>query len=215
VRHAWRYRQLFETALKQRRVFERLGRMEKRMNWGRLRAEKWKRSVGNILGLWEGWCVFPQESQEWFASVFNNPPLSAEEEAEEARAREEAAAGKGRSKWKAVEVVAPKEEEEGVAAGDKAAGDEEEDVDGEPMEEDGDVDGEPMEDEDEDVDGVPMEEDVDGEPMQEDDKPPPPASSNPPPSSEEPQAKPPASLVGQPRRRPRAVDMFADSDEED
>jgi len=203
VRHAWRYRQLFEAALKQRCVFEGLGRMERKMNWGRLRAEKWKRSVGNMLSLWEGWCVFPQESQEHFVNMFNNPPLSAKEE-QNAKDKEAAAAvEKGKSKWKTVEEIA------------KEVVDIEE-VDGEPMEED--LDGEPMDDEDldgvpmddDDMDGVPMEEDVDGEPLLEA-----PPRIEPIPEvkpSEEPKPEP---IGGKPRRRPKAVDMFADSDEED
>jgi U2-associated protein SR140 len=218
VRHAWRYRQLFEAALKQRHVFEGMGKMERKMKWGRLRAEKWKRSVGNILSLWEGWCVFPQESQEWFVNVFNNPPLSAKEEEElRKKEEEEKSTEKGRSKWKAVEV-APKDVKE------------EEEMDGEPMQEDEDVDGEPMVD-DEDVDGVPMEEDVDGEPMEDDmdgepmeedmgNEPPAPASSERPPPTEAPPedskvVKADTAPVGKPRRRPRAVDMFADSDDSD
>ncbi|ORY62673.1 uncharacterized protein BCR38DRAFT_439444 [Pseudomassariella vexata] len=76
VRHSWRFRQLFETSLRERKVFEHLGRTAERLNWGRLRAEKWKRSVGLVLGLWEGWCVFPAESQELFAKSFESPPSS-------------------------------------------------------------------------------------------------------------------------------------------
>ena len=204
VRHAWRYRQLFEVALKQRCVFEGLGRMERKMNWGRLRAEKWKRSVGNMLSLWEGWCVFPQESQEHFVTKFNNPPLSAKEE-QEAKDKEAAAvAEKGKSKWKTVEETA------------KEAVDDTEEADGEPMEED--VDGEPMDDEDvdgvpmedDDFDGVPIEEDVDEEPILHE---PPPIE----PAAEVKRAVEarPEPVGGQPRRRPKAVDMFADSDEED
>jgi U2-associated protein SR140 len=213
VRHAWRYRQLFEIALKQRQVFEGLGRMERKMNWGRLRAEKWKRSVGNILSLWEGWCVFPQGSQEHFVSVFNNPPLTVKEE-REAREKETVVADKGKSKWKAVEV-APKEAVEEDIVEEPW---EQDDVDGESMEED--VDGVPM---DEEVDGEPMEEDIDGEPMEEDE------SNEPPCPDDHPttdggtiENKPSPSLtkldeaqVGQARPRPKAVDMFADSDDED
>jgi len=202
VRHAWRYRQLFEAALKHRHVFEGLGRMERKMNWGRLRGEKWKRSVGNILSLWEGWCVFPQESQEWFVSCFNNPPLTAKEEIEAKRKEEEEQAEKGKSRWKTVEVAAKENVENNEEVDD-------EDVDGEPME-DEDVDGEPMA-EDEDVDGEPMEEDFDGEPMDEDKDVP-----EPPPQEEiKPIVKADTAPVGQPRRRPRAVDMFADSDDSD
>jgi U2-associated protein SR140 len=209
VRHAWRYRQLFETALRQRRVFEDLGRMERKMNWGRLRAEKWKRSVGNLLSLWEGWCVFPQESQERFVRVFNNPPLTEKEE-REAREKEKAVEDKGKSRWKAVEV-APKE----MSAAEETM--EEEDVDGEPMEQDEDVDGEPMVEDDEDVDGVPMEEDESNDsPMAASPEPPPAAESTP--VESKPSILPvkaDSAPVGQRRRRPLAVDMFADSDDED
>lgn len=218
VRHAWRYRQLFETALKQRKVFEGLGRMERKMNWGRLRAEKWKRSVQNLLSLWEGWCVFPAESQEHFVQVFNNPPLTTQEE-QEAREKESATQDKGKSKWKAVEVAAkePPQSKDVDTGTTEAAVDE--DVDGEPMD---DVDGEPM---DEDIDGEPMDEDVDGQPMDDEDvdgeqmetvK----SSPEPMPAVESKPLEHPSTLpgkvgsVGQHRRRPRAVDMFADSDDE-
>ncbi|KAE8440535.1 hypothetical protein EG329_007262 [Mollisiaceae sp. DMI_Dod_QoI] len=208
VRHAWRYRQLFESALKQRHVFENLGRMERKINWGRLRAEKWKRSVGNILSLWEGWCVFPQESQEWFVNVFNNPPLTAKEELDAKRKEEEEGEKeKSKSRWKAVET---QQEESAPAI--------EEDVDGEPMvEDDEDVDGEPMA-EDEDVDGEPMmeDDDMDVEPMRENSPPnviTSPQLDGPPPEEKTP-VKADNTPVGGPRRRPRAVDMFADSDDE-
>ena len=203
VRHAWRYRQLFETALKQRNVFEGLGRMERKMNWGKLRAEKWKRSVGNMLSLWEGWCVFPQESQEHFVTVFNNPPMTMKEE-QEARQRDTAVADKGKSKWKTVEVTAKEEiVPEAEVDGEPM---EEDDVDGEPMDDD-DVDGVPMEDEDEDIDGMPMDEDVEETlPVEEAD----PA----PPEPKLVEVKKDAPPV-QTRKRPKAVDMFADSDDED
>jgi U2-associated protein SR140 len=212
VRHAWRYRQLFETALRQRHVFENMGRLEKKMNWGRLRAEKWKRSVGNVLSLWEGWCVFPQESQDHFVDVFNNPPVAKEEETPKTDGLME---GKGKSKWKAVKVSTdragpPAEAGEGVK-------DAKDDVDGVPLADGDDVDGEPM-DEDEDVDGEPMEEDDDenanGEPMEEDEdyEPPPPdlppAVDN---SGNPGQPVPGPSPARTTRTRPKAVDMFADS----
>lgn len=207
VRHAWRYRQLFEAALKHRHVFEKLGRLERKMNWGRLRAEKWKRSVGNLLTIWEGWCVFPQESQEHFVSVFNNPPMTAKEEAD-AKRKEEEVTEKGKSRWKTVEVAKKPAE----TAEDMQEDAMDEDVDGEPMMDDEDVDGVPMEYDD--VDGEPMmeDEDMDGEPMQED------GPSAPPPDANMPApvaVKVATAPVTQPRRRPRAVDMFADSDDDE
>lgn len=104
VRHAWRYRQLLEAALKARRSFEGLGQLPERLSWGRLRAEKWKRSIGLVLSLWEGWCVFPNDSQELFVRSFESPP-SLHKEAEELKDQaKRAAAGGGR--WKTVDATA-------------------------------------------------------------------------------------------------------------
>jgi len=224
IRHAWRYRQLFESALRSHKVFEHLGRLEKELGWGRLKAEKWKRSIGNLLHLWEGWCVFPQTSQEHFVQVFEKPPLTEKELAEEKeKAEAENAAGvfgaKGKSRWKTVEEDAsggkfdpskPPEpvenkmdiDHDGVPMADEDA----ENLDGEPM---SDIDGVPMEDSDlEDVDGQPLEEDEpaperretrqDGE------------AQKPPEQQPEPEPEPPAR-----KRRPKAEDMFADSDSEE
>ncbi|KAK4199745.1 hypothetical protein QBC40DRAFT_328183 [Triangularia verruculosa] len=74
IRHAWRYRQLFENALRSHKTFEKLGMMVDKLGWGRFRADKWKRSVELVLSLWEGWCVFPVETHEHFVNSFNNPP---------------------------------------------------------------------------------------------------------------------------------------------
>jgi U2-associated protein SR140 len=98
IRHAWRYRQLFEAELRSRRTFEQLGLMADKLNWGRLRADKWKRSVGLVLSLWEGWCVFPVETHESFVSSFENPPALKKEASE-------AEAGRKAGRWKTVEAV--------------------------------------------------------------------------------------------------------------
>lgn len=166
VRHAWRYRALFEASLTSRKIFAFLGRLEKTLKWGRLRAEKWKRSVNNILQLWEGWCVFPGAAQEKFVEDFNKPPLTKEEEETEAREQKERERSKhaqgAKSRWKAVDINEKAAEAPSIPA----------DVDGDPMDEDADVDGAPMGDIDgmpmDDLDGAPME-DVDGEAMPEDD----------------------------------------------
>ena len=235
VRHAWRYRQLFEAALKRHKTFEHLGRLDKRMNWGRLRAEKWKRSVQSVLTLWEGWCVFPQVSQEHFGSAFANPPLTKEEEAAKKASEEaEKAAEKAKSRWKTVDERTAEREAEMV----KRAAEEEEDkmdVDGEPMvEDDGDLDGEPMQEDDDN-------DDVDGEPMadsdDDDDQPSIPAAreadaepkaelsrrealaasiaarlgKGPGPEAHQKAASPAAAAR---TRRPKAADMFADSESE-
>ena len=223
VRHAWRYRALFENSLKARKTFEHLGRLEKEMRWGRLRVEKWRRSVSNTLCLWEGWCVFPQVSQDHFVEVFNDPPLtSAEKEAAVAAERtENIATNAAKSKWKAVDENAS--EEQRLDAQERhQMPDDAMDVDGMQMAEDG-LDGQSLDD----VDGDPME-DVDGEPMEdsmdeEDDQ----DVREPSTAGESSTTQNVADLsnrddqgrqaeVSQPakKRRPRAEDMFADSDDD-
>lgn len=225
VRHAWRYRQLFEAALKRHKTFEHLGRLDKRMNWGRLRAEKWKRSVQSVLALWEGWCVFPQASQEYFGSVFANPPLTKEEEAAKKASDEaEKAAEKAKSRWKTVDERTAEREAE---IAQRAEEEDKMEVDGEPMADDGDSDGVLMEDED-----------FDGEPMvdSDEDQPSVPGAKD---AEEQPRAelsrrealaasiaaklgkgpRPEAEKAASPAtaartRRPKAADMFADSDSE-
>ena len=90
------------------------------------------------------------------------------------------------------------------------------DVIGEPIDED-DIGGEPIDEDD--IEGEPIDEDdVAGEPMGEDeavgDKLPP-APTDQPTVGTENKSKEERSQAGQPRRRMRAVDMFADSDDSD
>jgi len=229
VRHAWRYRQLFETALRERNTFESLGSMADKYNWGRLRAEKWKRSVGLVLSLWEGWCVFPAETQEYFVKSFENPPQlrKAEKEAEEIQQRKSA-----NGRWKPVAEtpqalpVSQKPESRGASP----------DEDVNRVLETGDTDGEIAysfmgysEDEGGESDG-----DIDGEPVGDVEAPQPVTVSQPqtqggrdgvastsPLESNKPETS--AAVAGfqmtgtksGPRKRMRAVDMFADSGSED
>lgn len=262
VRHSWRYRQLFESALRERRVFEHLGMTAERLGWGRLRADKWKRSVGLILSLWEGWCVFPAETQELFVKSFENPPslataaAAAAKKAESQRQKQDASAASneeeiekkaGGGRWKTVDAdpgkgFKPVSTDPAAAYDPTAEGgamDIDNDIDGEAMDEgyddlddedvlmDSDIDGKPMsEDEDEGGEGG-----MDGEPMEEDtmpSQPPAPAPASPPPPpqpQEQPQEKQEAAAAAAPvgtkrppekptpRRRMRAVDMFADDED--
>ncbi|KAJ5211755.1 uncharacterized protein N7498_003401 [Penicillium cinerascens] len=215
VRHAWRYRQLFEAALRAHKVFEHLGRLEKDLNWGRLKAEKWKRSVGTLLHLWEGWCVFPQSSQEHFVQMFEQPPLADEEiqkEKEKAEAERAASAfSKSKSRWKTVD------DDSAAEKFDPSKQAEAEDRSHLPTQQIGLAEDESMSD----IDGVPMEDsdlemaDEDVEPMEEDQ--PPPGGDD---TKEKPHVQPqqipelqePSSQ--RPRRaRPKAEDMFASDSE--
>ena len=225
VRHAWRYRALFENSLKLQKTFQYLGGVDRELGWGRLKAEKWKRSVQSLLSMWEGWCVFPQASQEGFVEGFVNPPglkqMKGEAEMEEERKKKNVG---GVGKWKSVEDGGG-----GGVAKDEKGDAEMEDVDGAPM-----VD----EDEDAEFDGVPMEdddmlmgtdEDLDGEPMVD--------SSDEEAQTTQPIAevqggekglkevvegrlsenRSPADSKQNPvkRQRPKAVDMFADESDEE
>ncbi|KAI0540320.1 hypothetical protein GGR58DRAFT_461673 [Xylaria digitata] len=199
VRHAWRYRQLFETSLKQAKVFENLGLLAERLNWGRLRAEKWKRSVGLVLSLWEGWCAFPNDAQQFFTQTFENPPSAKKEELPEDP--------KKGGRWKTVEAgpsvsngnkgFLPVSIDSGVELKDGSVADVD-DLDGEVMDEGMDVDVEL----DSDIDGVPMDEDGDTDSVRYVSAP-----AN--------DGAPPSGRPRQPGRRMRAVDMFADSDNSD
>ncbi|KAI1473016.1 uncharacterized protein F4812DRAFT_36134 [Daldinia caldariorum] len=233
VRHAWRYRQLFETSLKDSNVFEILGLTAERLNWGRLRADKWKRSVKLVLSLWEGWCAFPHESQQLFNETFENPPSAKKEEQIDETAK--------KGKWKPVEAgasVTTQTEGKGfvsLSTAGELRHDEEtskmeiDDVDGEAMDEDMFINEADM---DTDIDGVPMDDSEDGEPMDEsvvtvaerdgsaanaEDK----ARESNEGKGNEGKDKASSSNLSteqstesQTRRRMRAVDMFADSDNE-
>ncbi|KAJ2980429.1 hypothetical protein NUW58_g6945 [Xylaria curta] len=215
VRHAWRYRQLFETSLKQAKVFENLGLIAERLKWGRLRAEKWKRSVGLVLSLWEGWCAFPNDAQQFFTQTFENPPSAKKEELPEGP--------KKGGRWKTVEAGSsasndnrgflPVSMDSGVEPQDGEV-DDVDDLDGEAIDEDMDVDVEL----DSDIDGVPMDEDDTAAMDQESGA----AAAG---TDETDSARHATTLANdavpsskqpqQPRRRMRAVDMFADSDSSD
>jgi U2-associated protein SR140 len=126
-----------------------------------------------------------------------------------------------KGKWKTVEdtqvrmlPVSTAVEEEDDVPGEAI---DEDDIIGEPVEED-DVEGEPIDEDD--IEGEPIDEDeVIGEPMDEDEavgsEPPPPAPSEQTPAESGNKVQGDSCRAGPPRRRMRAVDMFADSDDSD
>ncbi|KAK4893467.1 hypothetical protein LTR27_008149 [Elasticomyces elasticus] len=160
ARNAWKFRQLFEAGFKAQRTFERLGKLDRELAWGKLKGEQWKRRVGAIFAIWEGWSVFGSEVHETLRQSFLEPPLSEEEIRAEQQTKEaeekKKQADKMKAKFKRVDVL------EGGSASPAPAVGMADDVDGQPMD---DIDGAPMF---EDVDGAPME-DVDGAPMLEED----------------------------------------------
>ncbi|KAK6348404.1 hypothetical protein TWF718_006200 [Orbilia javanica] len=178
VRNVWRYRQYFDQRLREGKIFEGLAEVGDKENWGKIRQEKWRRSIQVILSLWENWNIFPQTSHEALRVAFSEPvapqPAAAAPEIPKPEAAPSSSATK--SRWRTVpedqETDKPKfnpyladsieNEPENENVDGEELIDDDDDVDGEPMEEDEDVDGEPIV-EDEDEDGEPMVEDEDEE----------------------------------------------------
>lgn len=219
IRHAWRYRALFEAALRQQKVFERLGRVERDLGWGKMRGERWRHSIHSIFHTWEGWSVFPSAALEEFLNKFNNPRLSEKEkiavEAEEKRKEQESQRSKSSSKWRSVQEEAMTQMKEDLDMAD---------VDGTA------VDGDDSDTEmrhvspDPDVDGWSMpdssdEEDNAGATKTDDQAPEPVHEPIPSPEKTSQATKTPAVKIDMAQsvrsRRPRAVDMFGDEDEID
>lgn len=61
ARNAWKYRQLFEAGLIHQKTFERLGKLGTELSWGRMKAEQWKRKIEAVFGIWENWSVFSSD----------------------------------------------------------------------------------------------------------------------------------------------------------
>ncbi|KAF3906226.1 hypothetical protein ABW20_dc0101793 [Dactylellina cionopaga] len=184
VRNVWRYRQYFDQRLREGKIFEGLAEVGEKENWGKIRQEKWRRSIQIVLTLWENWNIFPQTSHEALRFAFSEPnaPQVAASSSSDATKVENAplaaSTSVAKSRWRTVaEDREPEQSKFNPYLADttekQAQDEEEEDVDGEELVED-DVDGEPMEEEDydDDLDGEPMveddeEEEEDGEPMAE------------------------------------------------
>lgn len=79
ARNAWKYRQLFEAGFKARKTFEHLGKLDKELSWGKMKTEQWKRRIGVVFGIWEGWSVFSSDVHQELKQSFFEPPLSEEE----------------------------------------------------------------------------------------------------------------------------------------
>jgi U2-associated protein SR140 len=87
AKNAWKYRQLFESGLKQRNIFGNLGRIHRKS--GRITADQWKRQVSAVFDVWERRSVFSSETHRAFEKSFMEPPLTEEERAIEAKKKAE------------------------------------------------------------------------------------------------------------------------------
>lgn len=101
VRNAWKYKGLVEKAFRDQEVFEHLGRMERDMKWGRVKGDRWRTRVMNLLDIWAGWSLYSTDTMQNFIDTFKNPPLTDEEKAADERERKEREARRKAQKIKA------------------------------------------------------------------------------------------------------------------
>jgi U2-associated protein SR140 len=218
VKNSWKFRPLFEALFKEHRVFERLGRLDAQMSWGKIRADRWRASIQNVLNIWEQWSAFSDTTQKMFVEQLRNPELSPEDKAAAEQKEKEQAQRKAKlEKWKAMKLKeAGGSDEVQEEVGEKKEGKED------AVDETGDLDvygDEEMPDQELVKDTPVKTDDPTSETMQED-----PTPSKPPqPAIEvDEKAKETAMAFGMgltkaalaKQRRPKAVDMFADSDED-
>ena len=122
-----------------------------------------------MLTLWEGWCVFPQATQEHFLSAFTHASVAPDPKGEGAEAIVSLPTTQSiKSKWRTVDEKAqPSERSTSLEQIVKPAIPDQAGIDDVGDDDDVDVDGQAMDDE-ENLDGEPME-DIDGESMEVDD----------------------------------------------
>jgi U2-associated protein SR140 len=101
VRNAWKYKGLVEKGFREQKVFEHLGRIERDMGWGRVKADRWKSRVMNLLDIWTGWSLYSADTMQTFIDTFKNPPLTDEEKAADERERKDREARRLAQKTKA------------------------------------------------------------------------------------------------------------------
>jgi U2-associated protein SR140 len=89
VRNAWKYRPLFEAGLRDQRIFEHLGRLERELGWGKIKADRWRASVMNLVQLWEGWSVFSDTTYKTFKDMFQRSDEDKEKLEADERDKEE------------------------------------------------------------------------------------------------------------------------------
>jgi U2-associated protein SR140 len=218
VKNSWKFRPLFEALFKEHRVFERLGRLDAQMSWGKIRADRWRASIQNVLNIWEQWSAFSDTTQKTFIEQLRNPELSPEEKAAAEQKEKEQAQRKAKlEKWKAMKLKeAGDRDEVQVEVGQK-----EEEKEG-VVDETGDLDvyGDEEMPEQDSMKETPIEtENQTSSTMQEDVTP---SKPHQPAAEADRGAKGTAAAFGMgltkaalaKQRRPKAVDMFADSDEE-
>jgi U2-associated protein SR140 len=101
VRNAWKYKGLVEKAFRDQKIFEHLGRMERDMSWGKVKGDRWRSRVMNLLDIWTGWNLYAADTMQSFIDTFKNPPLTEEEKVADEKERKEREARRKAQKVKA------------------------------------------------------------------------------------------------------------------
>ena len=121
VRNAWKYKGLIEKAFREQKVFEHLGRMERDMGWGRVKADRWKSRVMNLLDIWAGWSLYSTDTMQTFIDTFKNPPLTEEEKAADEKEKKEREARRKAQRDKAPIIRQSSEQPKSEEPGDEEA----------------------------------------------------------------------------------------------
>lgn len=74
ARNAWKYRQLLETGFREQKTFEKLGKLDKELGWGKMKAEQWKRKLAALFDIWEQWSAFSADVLQEFKRAFYMEP---------------------------------------------------------------------------------------------------------------------------------------------
>ena len=68
--NAWKYRQMFEAAFTIKKTFEQLGKLGEELGWGRMKNEQWKRKIRVLFDSWEQKSIFSKDYFETFKKNF-------------------------------------------------------------------------------------------------------------------------------------------------
>ncbi|KAF9434026.1 U2 snRNP-associated SURP domain-containing protein [Entomortierella beljakovae] len=153
--NVWKFRSCFEQKLPV--IFEAFNGIYRNIE-ARLKAEQFRRQISSVLVIWENWIVFPQSYIDNLASIL---------------IRKDSSQGTdSHSTFSSIVSSSPSiqsqsEFKSGFTNTFKILGNEDEDIDGVPLE-DEDIDGVPMKEQD--IDGVPLDDDIDGVPLEGEDE---------------------------------------------
>ncbi|KAF2499963.1 hypothetical protein BU16DRAFT_522828 [Lophium mytilinum] len=118
--NSWVYPSLIEEKLKSSKVFAHLGRLDRDLGWGKLRAQRWKAAIAETINSWKEHKIFTDPTYQAFKKQFENPPLTARER-EEVQAAERARMAARRGKVEIRGTMAEESEDGEWSEGGRAS----------------------------------------------------------------------------------------------